>query len=249
MDQREIYLGDIKAHFEKPVIKGEAVLLNNESFYKISNSNAMRPFFMSIVSDSDHWMFISSNGGLTAGRKNSDSAIFPYYTDDKITESHEITGSKTILQIHKDDKSQLWEPFSERYEGVYAITRNLYKNSYGNKIIFEEINEDLGLTFRYQWNSSDQYGFVKKSTLVNHSKNSVQLTIIDGIQNNAGTGIRILTDDLTETLFSEHLTVLVTGFPDTIGSDGNNMACAQPGLMVFGIGKILINPEGDSFAL
>ncbi|WP_019668396.1 hypothetical protein [Eudoraea adriatica] len=183
MNQREIYLGDIKAHFEKPEIIGEAVLLQNESFYKISNSNAMRPFFMSIVSDSDHWMFISSNGGLTAGRKNSDSAIFPYYTDDKITESHEITGSKTILKIHKDGKSQLWEPFSERYEGVYAITRNLYKNSYGNKIIFEEINEDLGLTFRYQWNSSDQYGFVKKSTLVNHSKNSVQLTIIDGIQN------------------------------------------------------------------
>ena len=183
MDQREIYLGDIKAHFKKPQIIGEPVLLQNESFYKIANSNAMRPFFMSIVSDSDHWMFISSNGALTAGRKNSDNAVFPYYTDDKITESHEITGSKTILQIHKDGKTLLWEPFSERYEGVYAITRNLYKNSYGNKIIFEEINDDLGLTFRYQWNSSDLYGFVKKSTLVNHSKNDVQLTIIDGIQN------------------------------------------------------------------
>lgn len=183
MDQREIYFGDIKAHFEKPEIKGEPVLLQNESFYKISNSDIMRPFFMSIVSDSDHWMFISSNGALSAGRKNSDSAIFPYYTDDKITESHEITGSKTILQIHKDGKSLLWEPFSERYEGVYAITRNLYKNSFGNKIIFEEINEDLGLTFRYQWNSSDLYGFVKKSTLVNDSKNEVQLTILDGIQN------------------------------------------------------------------
>ena len=61
MDQREIYFGDIKAHFEKPEIKGEPVLLQNESFYKISNSDIMRPFFMSIVSDSDHWMFISSN--------------------------------------------------------------------------------------------------------------------------------------------------------------------------------------------
>ncbi|MBT8182412.1 MAG: hypothetical protein KJO53_12575, partial [Eudoraea sp.] len=183
MNQHEIYLGGKKAHFEKSEIKGEPVLLQNESFYKISNSDIMRPFFMSIVSDSDHWMFISSNGALSAGRKNSDSAIFPYYTDDKITESHEITGSKTILQIHKDGKSLLWEPFSERYEGVYAITRNLYKNSFGNKIVFEEINEDLGLIFRYQWNSSDLYGFVKKATLVNDSKNDVQLTILDGIQN------------------------------------------------------------------
>jgi hypothetical protein len=66
-------------------ISGELVTFDNESYYKISNSHAMRPFFMTIVSDSDHWMFISSNGGLTAGRKNAEFAIFPYYTDDKIT--------------------------------------------------------------------------------------------------------------------------------------------------------------------
>ena len=59
----------------------------------------MNPFFMSIVSNSDHWMFISSNGGLTAGRKNPDNALFPYYTDDVIHTSHEITGSKSILKV------------------------------------------------------------------------------------------------------------------------------------------------------
>ena len=47
---------------------------------------------MSIVSDSNHWLFISSNGGLTAGRKNAEFALFPYYTDDKITEFADITG-------------------------------------------------------------------------------------------------------------------------------------------------------------
>ena len=44
-------------------------------------------------------MFISSTGGLTAGRKNSDFALFPYYTDDKITESAETTGSKTVILV------------------------------------------------------------------------------------------------------------------------------------------------------
>ena len=78
----------------------EHVKIEGEEFYKISNNDSMRPFFMSIVSDSNHWMFISSNGGLTAGRKNAEFALFPYYTDDKITEFADITGSKSIFKIN-----------------------------------------------------------------------------------------------------------------------------------------------------
>ncbi len=37
----------------------------------------------------------------------------------------------------------LWQPFSEQNAGVYTIERNLYKNTCGNKVIFEEINHDL----------------------------------------------------------------------------------------------------------
>ena len=149
MSKNPIYIGSKEASFESKEIKGKLVHFDNENYYKISNSDAMRPFFMSIVSDSNHWMFISSNGGVSAGRKDSESSLFPYYTDDKITESTDITGSKTILQVHSDGKTYLWEPFSERYSGIYEVQRNLYKNSYGNKVIFEEINADLGLTFRY----------------------------------------------------------------------------------------------------
>lgn len=50
----------------------QRVKIKGEPYFKISNSDAMRPFFMSIVSDSNHWLFIASNGGLTAGRKNSE---------------------------------------------------------------------------------------------------------------------------------------------------------------------------------
>ena len=165
--QQTMYIGNKEASFGANEVKGKLVMVGNESYYKISNVDGMRPFFMSIVSNSNHWMFLSSNGGLSAGRKNSENALFPYYTDDKITESAEITGSKTIVQVHIEGKTYLWEPFSKRYEGVYKISRNLYKNNYGNKVIFEEINHDLGLTFKYHWNSSDKFGFVKKSSLVN----------------------------------------------------------------------------------
>ncbi|MCB9048576.1 MAG: hypothetical protein H6556_04010 [Lewinellaceae bacterium] len=159
------------------------VQMEGETYFRISNSDAMRPFFMSIVSDSNHWMFISSNGGLTAGRKNAEYALFPYYTDDKITESAEITGSKALFWVRRGKEALLWEPFSERGEGRYRVSRNLYKNAYGNKVLFEEINHDLGLAFRYQWCSSDAYGFVRQSTLINNTAQEINITVLDGIQN------------------------------------------------------------------
>ena len=173
-------LRDIKEEKDITLTK---VTIGNEGFFKISNSNEMRPFFMSIVSDSDHWMFISSNGGLSAGRKNAEFSLFPYYTDDKITESADITGSKTVFKIHKNGHLYMWEPLAVRSLGDYKTTRNLYKSIYGDKIIFEEVNHNLDLTFRYQWSSSDTFGFVKTSKLINNDSESVSVTLLDGLQN------------------------------------------------------------------
>ncbi|WP_034058179.1 hypothetical protein [Lacinutrix jangbogonensis] len=170
-------------NLEKENIAMAQVVIDNEDYFKISNNDEIRPFFMSIVSDSNHWMFISSNGGLTAGRKNSEYALFPYYTDDKITESADITGNKSIFKVQKGDQELMWEPLAIRSLGRYSTTQNLYKNKFGNKIIFEEINHDLELIFRYQWSSTNKFGFVKKSKLVNTSKESVKVTLLDGIQN------------------------------------------------------------------
>jgi hypothetical protein len=160
-----------------------AVTINNETFYKISDVDTLRPFFMSIVSDANHWLFVSSNGGITAGRKNAEYALFPYYTDDKITESAESTGSKTLLRIEANGKIHTWEPFSVRSEGMFVCLRNVYKNRHGNKVIFEEINTTLGITFRYEWNSSNLFGFVRKASLLNHSKDPVNIALTDGLQN------------------------------------------------------------------
>ncbi len=183
MSERNTISGNTTLKSSPTEVKGGFVKLEDETYFKISDYDAMRPFFMSIVSNSNHWMFISSNGGLSAGRKNAQYAIFPYYTDDKITESSEITGSKTIVSIKKEGATAFWEPFSNRNEGKYDINRNLYKNRYGNKILFEEINQDLKLTFRYQWCSSNQYGFVREVSLINDGNVSVDVRVLDGIQN------------------------------------------------------------------
>ena len=162
---KNLFLGRNPVRSGAGKIEGRQVVLDGEEFYRISNCDRLRPFFLSIVSSADHWMFISSNGALTAGRRNPDFALFPYYTDDKIHDAVEITGPKSILIVGKAGKNHLWEPFSECGGGIYRVRRNLYKNFRGNKIIFEEINDDLGLTFRCGWASSEQFGWVRKSSL------------------------------------------------------------------------------------
>ncbi len=183
MKTTQICLGNNALQTAAKTVAGEIVTLANEAYFKISNYDAMPPFFMNIVSDSDLWMFISSNGALTAGRRNPDNALFPYYTDDRIYDSNEITGGKTIMLVKKDRKTFLWEPFSARYEGVYSYTRNIYKNIIGNKLLFEEINHDLGISFQYAWKNCDAFGFVKKSRIANLNESTVEIRMLDGIQN------------------------------------------------------------------
>jgi hypothetical protein len=201
MQKKAIFSGKSELQTNESAVKGGFVKFEGERFYRIENYNNMPFFFMSIVSDSDHWMFISSNGALSAGRKNPDNALFPYYTDDKITDSPEITGSKTIIFVKKENRTYLWEPFSGGCENQYIIKRNLYKNTYNNKLIFEEENCDLGITFLYGWFNSDKYGFVRRSKIVNNSAKEVEAEVLDGIQN-------ILPYGVTRVLQNEYSTLV-----------------------------------------
>ncbi len=158
-------------------------IIENESYYLLENSDKVSPFFMTILSASNHWMFIWSNGALSAGRKNADHALFPYYTDDKIYQYSESCGSKTIIKIVQHNKDYFWEPFSERKQTDFVIQRNLYKSVYGNQIIFEEINHTLEITFQYKWSNSEVYGFLRTSSIKNLSQNIYELELIDGLQN------------------------------------------------------------------
>ncbi len=172
--------------------EGAFVDVHGERFYCISDYDAMPPFFMSIVSHSDHYLFISSNGGLTAGRRDPDHTLFPYYNDDRIHASHESTGSKTIFRVQRDDATVLWEPFSIRNQGSTddtRTTRNLYKSVYGNKVIFEEINHSLGLSFAYEWAMSDRFGFVRTARISNQKSISQSIELVDGFQNVIPSGV------------------------------------------------------------
>ncbi len=181
--QPQFYLGQNPLRSSRNPVRGHPVTLEGEDFYQIANYDRMRPFFMTVVSDADHWLFISSNGGLTAGRRDANLALFPYYTDDKLRDMAEVTGSRTVLRLRRRGRVSVWEPFSSRGDGIYRVRRNLYKNFWGNQLIFEEINEDLALSFRYGWFNSRQFGFVRRAWLANSGAASARIELLDGIQN------------------------------------------------------------------
>ncbi|MFT5234683.1 MAG: hypothetical protein ACI90A_000044 [Shewanella sp.] len=164
-------------------VSGEFINIDDERFYVIRNSDKMAPFFVSVISNSDHWLFVSSTGGLTAGRVSPETALFPYITVDKIHESNLHTGSKTLIKLNSNGRSDYWEPFNQEHDHRYTVTRNIYKNILGNKLCFEEINQDLKLLFRYTWLTSEKYGFVRECELINLSDNTASVELIDGLQN------------------------------------------------------------------
>lgn len=168
---------------DNSTVTGKFITVDNERFYVIENTNKMAPFFVSVVSNSDHWLFVSSTGGLTAGRVSPDTALFPYATVDKIHESTEHTGSKTLLDVTIDGKNYAWEPFNRKHDKEFSIKSNLYKNILGNKLCFEETNEDLQLTFRYTWLTCETYGFIRQCELINLSDKALKINLLDGLQN------------------------------------------------------------------
>ncbi len=184
MPESSVYYGQTPLSPNQSDVAGKIVEVNGEAFYQISHYDRMPPFFMTIVSDSDHWMFLSSKGGVTCGRGNADNALFPYYTDDKIHDASTTTGSFSQFHVWKEGKTFLWLPFHLNLPAPYSIARNIYKSLTGNQIIFEEINHCLGLKFRMAWMNSESFGFVRQASLTLLEKQEMtQLEVFDGIRN------------------------------------------------------------------
>ncbi len=199
MVKKNIYWGDTALQGSNEPVTGSIVEIGGEKFYRIEHYDRIPPFLMSVVSSSDHWMFVSSAGGLSCGRKNPNSALFPYETDDKLHDSASYTGPRTSLLVEKAGKISLWSPFSTEV-AVYAIQRNLYKSLAGNRLIFEEINQSLGLAFSYCWSTSPRFGFVKTSRLHNTGTEKVAVEILDGIRNILPPGVSRQMQSGTSTL-------------------------------------------------
>ena len=162
---------------------GEFVDVDGVRHYVIRNVDRMPPFLVSVISSADHWLFVSSYGGLTAGRVSPDTALFPYVTVDKVHESAAHTGSKTLVRLSLHGRQLVWEPFNREHDGRFATSRNLYKSVLGDRLCFEEVNHDVGLAFRYAWATSARHGFVRSCELQNLGDGPASVEIVDGLQN------------------------------------------------------------------
>jgi hypothetical protein len=162
---------------------GEFVDVDGERCYVIRNVDRMPPFFMSVISSADHWLFVSSTGGLTAGRISPERALFPYVTVDKIHESSPHTGCRTLFAVDVQGQRRTWEPFRANDGAGSDVTRNLYKSVLCDRVRFEEINRELGLAFRYTWGTSERHGFVRSCEIENLGEAPVAIELIDGLQN------------------------------------------------------------------
>ena len=162
---------------------GEFVLFDDIEMFRITDYDRMPPFLVSVVSDSDHWLYVSTSGGLAAGRVEPERSLFPYETDDRLFRAGDSTGPFTVLRVRQDDTEATWEPFTDT-QNLAETRRALYKSVIGNTLVFEETREDLGLTFRYKWSTSAEYGFVRTATLVNNKPATpARVEILDGLRN------------------------------------------------------------------
>lgn len=170
-------------------VSGEFVTLNGTEYYRIENYDALPPFFMTIVSSADHWLFVSSAGGVTAGRINAEHALFPYETVDKIHESISHTGPVTIFRI-EGKAARLWAPFDLNSLET-GLKRNLYKQVLGTSLMFEETHAELSLRFRASWHTSDKFGIVRRATVTNLGAEPVRLSVLDGVRNVLPAGVNL----------------------------------------------------------
>jgi hypothetical protein len=167
-----------------PAGDGAFVEWDGTTLYRITEFDRLDPFLIALTSSDDHWMYITSSGGLTAGRVSPDTALFPYETVDRLYDSHRFTGPLTIIDVVRDGRSRRWEPFAPRIgTDNRHIERNLYKDALSTMLVFEELNHELGIAFRATWQTSPRFGFVRSCRLEERSGSACSIRMLDGVQN------------------------------------------------------------------
>jgi hypothetical protein len=182
VDQRAQRGGGLSQIQEAPAARHEFVSLNGQRYACIRDVDRLEPFFMSIVGDSDVWLFVGSNSPFTAGRADPDHAMFPYQTADKLLRHADSSGAMSIFRVARDGSAATpWEPWRGDTHGR-GVSRNLYKHVLGTNVVFEETNQDLGLRFTWSLSTCKQFGLVRHAVLENIGAGPARIDYLDGFQ-------------------------------------------------------------------
>ncbi len=181
---------------------GTLTEVDGVEYYRIDGVEDMEPFLMTVVSDSDLWMFVSTTGALTAGRTDADHALFPYETDDRIHQSAGNAGPVTVIARTLDSSRVLWRPYGR--ELTPGCTRSIAKSVLGDRLIFEERHNDWNVTFRATWAPSRVHGWVRTVELINGSDEQAGLEVLDGLVDVMPAGIDALTEQIRSNLVNAY---------------------------------------------
>lgn len=152
---------------------------STREYVVIDNLQTLDTFFLNIVGAGDQWLFCSSDGSLSAGRRSPETALFPYYTVDKIIDNWNCTGPWTAIV----SEGKLWNPFRPSIALLSPTRRRIMKGLLGDEVVFEEFHKDLGLRLSYSWQFSEKYGFVRRAKLTNESDERRSMRMVDGLDN------------------------------------------------------------------
>ena len=60
----EVVVGGKPLHWDERPVVGAFTEVDGEPAYRIDHIDGLDPFFVTVVSDADHWLFASSTGSL-----------------------------------------------------------------------------------------------------------------------------------------------------------------------------------------
>ena len=185
-------------------VTGGLVVADGIEYYRIDGVETMAPFLMTVVSDSDLWMFVSSTGALTAGRVDADHALFPYETDDRLHRAAGITGPITLISRTVGGERELWQPFGRR--PTPGCRRSISKSVLGNRLVLEEQRPSWALAFRASWAPSDRFGWVRTVELrhvgspPSDPEAHRSFEVLDGLLDVMPAGVDALTEQIRSNL-------------------------------------------------
>ena len=178
--------------------EGRLCVADGLEWYRVDDYDLLDPFLVNVTSRSDLWLFVSSTGALTAGRRSPEHALFAYETDDRLHRSGGRTGPFTLIRTGTG--ADPWQPFAP-HAPYGTVRRSVAKTLCGDRLRFEEHNPELGLTFRYTWATAAGYGLVRTCELAAAAGASgFDIELLDGLIDVLPAGVELEAQQTSSTL-------------------------------------------------
>ncbi len=124
---------------------------------------------MSLASDTDLWMFITSSGGLTAGRVDADGSLFPYVTATSSMTPITTPGRLTLIRVDAGTRARRrsGSPSATRAPSARRSSGTSTRTSSATAWSSRRSTTTSASPSATRWAGCDEFGWVRTATLEN----------------------------------------------------------------------------------